>query len=81
MQTATSFNHIYLGSITNKFVICIGINMNEENQNIIITPKVQLKIDVNRIVKYACITAVCVVGIIFGTNIYKKMLKETHKSN
>lgn len=45
----------------------------KENQNIIITSKVHLNIDINRIVRYACITGVCVVGIIFGTNLYKKM--------
>lgn len=33
-------------------------------------------VDVTKIVKYSCITAICIVGIIFGTRCYHKMLEE-----
>ncbi|HHX13198.1 MAG TPA: hypothetical protein GX731_10275 [Clostridiales bacterium] len=35
---------------------------------------VKVNVDVGKIVKYVCITAVLIVGIIFGTNCYNKML-------
>lgn len=35
---------------------------------------VKVNVDVGKIVKYVCITAVLIVGIIFGTNCYNNML-------
>lgn len=45
------------------------------------TPKeigssVTVDIDVTKIVKYACITGVFIVGIIFGTRCYYKLLEK-----
>lgn len=37
---------------------------------------VKVNVDVSKIVKYVCITAVLIVGIIFGTNCYNKMLDD-----
>ncbi|MBH1940561.1 hypothetical protein I5677_06645 [Mobilitalea sibirica] len=37
---------------------------------------VTVKVDVSKIVKYACIAGVFIVGIIFGTRCYQKMLEE-----
>ena len=47
------------------------------------TPKevdrtVTVNVDVTKIVKYTCITGVFIVGIIFGSRCYNKMLK--HKN-
>jgi|GEM_PF-592363 hypothetical protein len=36
---------------------------------------VNVNVDVPKIVKYSCMTGVLIVGIIFGTNLYKKMLE------
>ncbi len=36
---------------------------------------VTVNVDVTKIVKYTCITGVFIVGIIFGTRCYNKMLK------
>jgi hypothetical protein len=36
---------------------------------------VNVNVDVSKIVKYSCITGVLIVGIIFGTNAFKKMLE------
>ena len=35
-----------------------------------------ISIDVTKIVKYACCTAIVIVGIIFGTKSYQKMLEK-----
>lgn len=35
---------------------------------------VNVSVDVTKIVKYACCTAVVIVGIIFGTRCYQKMM-------
>ncbi|NLL74114.1 MAG: hypothetical protein GX237_11385 [Clostridiales bacterium] len=37
---------------------------------------VNISVDVTRIVKYACCTAVVIVGIIFGTKCFYKMMKK-----
>lgn len=37
---------------------------------------VTVLVDVTKIVKYVCITGVCIVAIIFGTRNYQKMLSE-----
>lgn len=37
---------------------------------------VNVNVDVPKIVKYSCMTGVLVVGIIFGTNLFKKMLEK-----
>lgn len=37
---------------------------------------VTVKVDVTKIVKYVCITGIFIVGIIFGTKCYQKMLEE-----
>jgi len=37
---------------------------------------VTVKVDVTKIVKYVCITSIFIVGIIFGTKCYQKMLAE-----
>lgn len=37
---------------------------------------VTVSVDVTKIVKYACFTGICIVGIIFGTRCYHKMLEE-----
>lgn len=37
---------------------------------------VTVLVDVTKIVKYSCIAAICIVGIIFGTRCYQKMLDE-----
>lgn len=36
---------------------------------------VEVKVDVTKIVKYCCIAAVCIVGIIFGTQTANKQLE------
>lgn len=36
---------------------------------------VNVSVDVTRIVKYACCTAVVIIGIIFGTRCFHKMLE------
>lgn len=36
--------------------------------------RVEVKVDVTKIVKYCCIAAVCIVGIIFGTQVAKNQL-------
>ncbi|WP_343210485.1 hypothetical protein [Anaerolentibacter hominis] len=38
--------------------------------------RVDVTVDVTKIVKYCCVCAVCIVGIIFGVNTYIKMLRE-----
>lgn len=43
-------------------------NNNQVNVNVIV--------DVPKIVKYACMTGVFIVGIIFGANLFHKMLEE-----
>lgn len=37
---------------------------------------VTVLVDVTKIVKYSCIAAIFIVGIIFGTRCYQKMLDE-----
>jgi hypothetical protein len=37
---------------------------------------VTVHVDVTKIVKYVCIAGICIVGIIFGTRCYQKMLEE-----
>jgi hypothetical protein len=37
---------------------------------------VTVKVDVTRIVKYLCVSGIFIVGIIFGTKCYQKMLQE-----
>lgn len=39
-------------------------------------PSVTVNVDVTRIVKYVCFTGIVIVGIIFGTRCYQKMLSE-----
>lgn len=46
---------------------------NEENEE---NATVNVKVDVTRIVKYVCFTAIIVVGIIFGSKYCYKILKE-----
>ena len=38
--------------------------------------QVNVNVDVPKIVKYCCFTGVLIVGIIFGTRCFKKMLEE-----
>ena len=38
---------------------------------------VKVNVDVTKIVKYVCITSVLIVGIIFGTKCYNKILDNT----
>lgn len=37
---------------------------------------VNVNVDVPKIVKYSCITGVLIVGIIFGTKCFRKMLED-----
>lgn len=37
---------------------------------------VNVNVDVPKIVKYCCITGILIVGIIFGTKSFRKMLEE-----
>lgn len=37
---------------------------------------VTVRVDVTKIVKYVCFTGIVIVGIIFGTRCYQKMLSE-----
>jgi hypothetical protein len=37
---------------------------------------VNVNVDVTKIVKYACITGIFIVGIIFGTRCFNKMLEK-----
>lgn len=37
---------------------------------------VKVNVDVPKIVKYACLTGILIVGIIFGTKCFAKMLEE-----
>lgn len=37
---------------------------------------VNVNVDVPKIVKYSCLTGVLIVGIIFGTSIFHKMLEK-----
>ena len=45
---------------------------NEAGRNV----NVNVNVDVPKIVKYSCLTGVLVVGIIFGTKLFGKMLEE-----
>lgn len=38
--------------------------------------RVKVNVDVPKIVKYACITGVLIVSIVFGANIFHKMLEK-----
>lgn len=49
---------------------CCSHKENEANVN------VNVIVDVPKIVKYACITGILIVGIIFGTKTFHKMLEE-----
>lgn len=49
---------------------CCSHQENEANVN------VNVIVDVPKIVKYACITGILIVGIIFGTKTFHKMLEE-----
>lgn len=39
-------------------------------------PAVTIEVNVTKIVKYACIASVLIIGIIFGTKCYCKILSE-----
>lgn len=43
-------------------------------------PSVTVEVNVTKIVKYACIASVLIIGIIFGTTCYQKVLKQCHES-
>lgn len=45
------------------------MNHNEEGTS------VEVKVDVTKIVKYCCVAAVCIVGIIFGARVASSQLK------
>ena len=45
---------------------------NDADRNV----SVNVNVDVPKIVKYACFTGVLIVGIIFGTKLFKNMLAE-----
>jgi hypothetical protein len=49
---------------------CCSTNDNNPSVN------VNVNVDVPKIVKYCCITGVLIVGIIFGTRCFRKMLDE-----
>ena len=49
-----------------------GNQMEEEN-------KVTVSVDVTKIVKYCCMAAVMIVGTIFGTTAFMKLLEKQEK--
>ncbi|MDF2545008.1 MAG: putative rane protein [Herbinix sp.] len=44
------------------------------------SPGTTVIVDVAKIVKYACVAGVLIVGIIFGTKCYHKMISESFKT-
>lgn len=40
------------------------------------TSSVNVTVDVTKIVKYVCFTAIAIVGIIFGTRCYQSMIED-----
>ena len=42
---------------------------------------VNVTVNVTQIVKYVCIAGIIIVGIIFGTKCYRKMIEEAYSSN
>ncbi len=51
---------------------CCSSKENDNGANVI----VNVNVDVPKIVKYSCLTGILIVGIIFGTRCFQKMLEE-----
>jgi hypothetical protein len=51
---------------------CCSTNETDQDANV----KVNVIVDVPKIIKYLCVAGVLIVGIVFGTKTFKKMLEE-----